>query len=269
MLGTSQELFDSSEPENPAWITRGVLPKRGVLLLGGPAKSMKSFLMLDMARSLAEGGNLWGLQDYEIKVPVPTLYIDAEVGHNELRRRLQLRPRPPLFHYASEEKGMYFDSMPGTMKLKRLIDKTGAKVVIIDPLTRCLMGEESDAKNIGGMFNNIYDLLNERPEMSVVLSYHIRKPSDDEGYDPLSPYNLRGSAKFFDIPDSLILVCPITKQNGEWARLKTGWTLRQAESPGPIELSITAGGMVKEAQRASAASPLGPTKVLPKGWGHT
>jgi RecA-family ATPase len=261
MLGTSQELFDSPDPDNPEYITRGVLPKRGVLLLGGPAKSMKSFLMLDMARSLATGGCLWGLEDFKIKEPVPVLYIDAEVGHKELRRRLKLRPKPPLFHWASEEKGLYFDTLPGTMKLKRLIDQTKVKVVIIDPLTRCLMGEESDAKNIGGMFNNFYDLLNDRPDMSIVLSYHIRKPSQDDEYDPLSPYNLRGSAKFFDIPDSLILVYPITKQNGEWARLRTGWTLRQAESPEPIELSITAGGMVKEAQRRSSlVEGAGPAK---------
>jgi RecA-family ATPase len=254
MYGSVRELLSSPPEPNPQWIGGGMLPKQGILLLGGPAKTRKSFLALDLADSLTMGKPVWGVETLEVKEKASTLYVEGEIGPIELYRRLEMRyttlkrEPPENFTFVSKEKNMLVDTSSGIHNLARYIEKSEAKVVILDPISRLMMGEENDSNAVGALFRRLDDLIVDFKELSIVMIHHHRKPSTDDNYDPLSAYNFRGSSRFFDAPDSIISLMQTTPSAGEWARLKTGWQLRQSAPPEEeITLSVLPGGIVKPA----------------------
>jgi hypothetical protein len=259
MLSNFSKLLQEPPAENPAWIKGGMLPKQGILLLGGPAKTRKSFLSLDIAHCLATGANVWGVEGLQVPVKARTLYVEAEIGEMELYRRVKMRydtlqmPPPEDIFYVSKEKNMLVDTGSGIKNLARYIDQAEANVVILDPISRMMLGEENDSNDVGNLFRNIDDLLIDYKGLSVVIIHHHKKPSNDENFDALSAYNFRGSSRFFDAPDSIISLQATQARPGEWARLKTGWQLRQSAPPEEdIELAVLPGGIVIPAPRSAA-----------------
>src|SRR5688500_5402581 len=98
MAPTLYDLYQTPLPENPSWVSGGVVPKGGIVVMGGPAKIGKTFLELDLAHSLAVGGPMWGTE-YEVKDTAPVLIMEREVGVYELQRRVKVhykkRGTPP------------------------------------------------------------------------------------------------------------------------------------------------------------------------------
>jgi hypothetical protein len=85
----------------------------------------------------------------------------------------------------------------------------------------------------------------------------------DENFDPLSPYNFRGSSKFFDAPDTIITFQPIVARPGEWARVRTGWKLRQAPEPEkPLDLLVLEREIVKPVPGGRFRAPKYPGSSL-------
>lgn len=259
MLSNFKKLIKEPPAENPAWIKGGMLPKQGILLLGGPAKSRKSFLSIDIAHSLATGSNVWGVDTLAVPEKARTLYVEAEIGEMELYRRVKMRydtlrqDPPEEIFYVSKEKNLLVDTGSGIKNLAKYIEQAKADVVILDPISRMMLGEENDSNDVGNLFRNIDDLLIDYKGLSVVMIHHHRKPSNDENFDALSAYNFRGSSRFFDAPDGIISLQPVQARPGEWARLKTGWQLRQAPPPDEeIELAVLPGGLVIPAPQSAA-----------------
>ena len=75
---------------SPRPIVEGLLHE-GMLLFGGKSKRGKSWLMLDLALSVATGNRVW--RHFEVPEPQPVLYIALEDGRARIQRRLQeIRP---------------------------------------------------------------------------------------------------------------------------------------------------------------------------------
>jgi hypothetical protein len=259
------DLYNRPLPEHPAWISGGVLPKSGIMLMGGAAKIGKTFLLLDLAHNLATGGKLWGMTDYEIAKPVPTIYCEQEVGEMEFQRRVKNRYRaldaapPENFFYTSRLKDFFLDTNTGQKILANEIASTKAKVAIIDPVSRCMLGNENDNSEVGGLFRRLDELLIDIPDLSIVLAHHFGKPpknEEDMVLDTLSPYNFRGASRWFDCPDTLITLQRIDNMPGEWRRLVGAIEMRQGENPeGKLKFAILSGGIVKPVVSAGALKP--------------
>jgi hypothetical protein len=244
--------------------------KGGVLLMGGPAKIGKTFLGLDLAHSLGVGGQVWGLNHHVIE-PTPTLYVDKELGVYGFQERVQMRYkelgiRPPdnLF-FLSKPPDFYLDTGPGIAKLREEVKATGAKVVILDPISKCLAGDENSNNDVNRLFLNLDNLLSEFPEMGLILLHHYGKPpkgEDAANWDPYSPYNFRGAAKWFDSPDSLITFQRFPAMRAdEWWRLHAGMELRHAKRPDDIiKLGLTEGGLVRPVLEPVEDEPAKPKK---------
>ena len=167
-------------------------------------------------------------------------------------------------------KNFMLDTNEGQIRLAKEVKATGAKVVIIDPIGRCLLGDENDNSVIGKFFQRLDQTLLEFPGLTLVISHHFGKPRKDDDYDPLDPYNFRGASKFFDAPDSLITFCPINARPAEWKRVKGRMVLRQGPSTEQdFELIVQPGGVVTEAPKAALVPPLGPLKEKLTGWGSS
>jgi RecA-family ATPase len=260
MADRISDLFKRPTPEHPCYIAGGILPKSGIMLMGGGAKIGKTWLLLDLAHNLAVGGSPWGM--FTAPEAVPTLYCEQEVGEMEFQRRVKLKyealkmdPPENLF-YTSRLKGFFLDTAGGQRKLADEISSTKAKVAIVDPVGRCLIGGENDAHEIGALFRGLDELLVSLPGLSIVLSHHFSKPprEDAEGYDPLSPYQFRGSSKWFDAPDTLVTFLKTQQRPGEWLRVKGRAEVRQGPPPedGDMKLAILPGGLVIPAPEPAA-----------------
>jgi AAA domain len=274
VAGKVKDLYNRPITEAPCYVSGGVIPRSGIVLMGGQAKIGKTFLLLDMAHNLANGGDLWRL-DYNVVEPVPVLYFEQEVGESEFQRRVKLRydrlgtEPPDQFNYVSKMKSFMLDTNEGQVRLAKEIRATGAKVVIIDPIGRCLLGDENDNSVIGKFFARLDQTLVDFPGLTLVISHHFGKPRKDDDYDPLDPYNFRGASKFFDAPDALITLCPVSPRPGEWKRIRGRMRLRQGEEPpGDFEILITNGGVVEKKKEAPSLLGTGPGKGKPKSWGR-
>jgi hypothetical protein len=270
--GRLVDLYTQPLAECPTWISGGVLMKGGIMLIGGPAKIGKTMLGLDLAHNLATGGTLWGT-DYKITTPVAPLYVDRELGvygfHERVKHRydtLGVRP-PDNFYYMTKTRGLYLDTAGGIGILGEEISKTGVRVVFIDPVSRCMMGDENSNTDVNRLFTNFDGLLADFPDLSLILTHHFGKPpkEDDDSYDPFSPYNFRGASKWFDAPDTLVTfqrTCGALP--GEWWRLRTGWEMRHAPNPADqLILAVGEGGLVHRVERPAAVA--GPKALKPAG----
>ena len=243
------------------------------MLLGGYAKIGKTFLLLDLAHNVATGGKLWGT-DITVPVPAPVFYFEQEVGEMEFQRRVKMRydalkiiPPDNLF-YESRAKDFFVDTIRGVDHIRKRIKETEAKVIIVDPIGRCLLGDENSNKDIGGLFQHLDGLLHDFPEVSIIMAHHFGKPPKEDDADPLSPYNFRGASKWFDAPDTLITFAPMTPHPGEWKRLKCRFEVRQGEPMDGRGLIIEPFGIVCPAP-PSAALVKPPVKGIgPRAWGR-
>jgi AAA domain len=177
-----------------AYAVPEVIPEGSVLLVG-PPKIGKSWLVLSIALAAAEGGRALGLD-----VPRrPVLYLALEDGDRRLqarcRRLLEPDPIPARFEYKTSVE-------PG-----RIIDTIGAwlhwhqdppPLVILDTLGKVLpptqMGESSYQRDyrVGTALKRVADSV---PGMTLLINHHDRKANADDFVDAVSgTHGLAGAA---------------------------------------------------------------------------
>lgn len=272
------ELYNKPLPEHPHWVSGGVLPKNGVMIMGGEAKIGKTWLCLEMAQTLSEGGNLWGLDKYETVDPVGVHYFDAEVGEYEFHRRVKLKydvlGRPPRdsFFFSSRLTNFAIDTSEGQMVLARELEESGARVAVIDPVGAALSGDENSNQDVERMFTSLSELMISMPELSFILIHHYGKPPknrEESDYDPLSHYNFRGASKFVDRATTLITVARMADHPGEWMRIKTRFKIRQGPPPEhDMKLSVLPGGLIIPTPEAARVEGGTLKKAKAVAWGY-
>lgn len=248
------ELYEKPLPQNPHWIGGGFLPKSGITLIGGEAKIGKTFLLLDMAHCLALGGNtLWGDEKFSIPQAGTILYFEQEIGEYALQKRLkekyvgELKPPHNIF-VVSRDYDVIFDTNQGCKRARDYIEQSGADVVIIDPISMAMLGDENSNRDVGRLYLYLGELrqhFNDR-QLSFVISHHFGKPPKrvDDIYDPLDQKNFRGAIKWWDGCDTAMTVQKLGKEMSLPRNLRVRLGLRQEASPDDFTLRIEQDGQV-------------------------
>lgn len=223
-------LMKRDMPALPAYIGPAVLPKGGKLLLGGEAKIGKSFLCMELARALATGGQVFHSDTLPVTESVKTLYIDQEVGVAGLRQRATTMLADEdedligqNFLYVSKSPDLFLDDLSGLNLLNDLLYEVQPSVLILDPASRLLKGDDSDNTVVRAFWRNIDKLIKEysKLDLSIVVSHHFRKPpqatqnveiTDEDRYDP---YNFRGGSDWYNAPDTIETCIRPAKVPGE------------------------------------------------------
>jgi hypothetical protein len=185
--------LDRQEFPPLAYAVPGLVPEGSVLLVG-PPKIGKSWLVLTIALAAASGGKALGLD-----IPKrPTLYLALEDGDRRLqdrcRRLLGADPIPEEFKYQTRiEPGRILDTIGAWLHWQ-----TDPSLVILDTLGKVLpptqMGEDRYQRDyrVGSALKRIVD---EVPGTTLLVNHHDRKASAEDFVDSVSgTHGLAGAA---------------------------------------------------------------------------
>ena len=245
-------LLGKSFAARPSWIEPEIIPRGGKVLLGGEAKIGKSFVLLNIARALATGESLFNYEPFTIPQACRVLILEQEIGEKGFKSRVEKGLSDVVSEvlsnnlwYVSKRPWLRFDDAEGFANIRALIEQVQPNVLFCDPLSKFHYWDENHSTDMAKFWNRMDTLVWEyrHLDLAVVISHHYGKPLRDPriDWDPLDPYNFRGSSKVFDEADTL-LTMHRTEQDirlpWEAWRLKVRWTLRQASSPRDMLLTV-------------------------------
>lgn len=217
----------AEQSHHPPWLVAPWLPRRGLAVIGAPAKCAKTVFALNMAYSLAGGLEFLGRR----VPPMRVLYVDREVGEYAIRERLRSIHRASqeydaTQHLAVQCRSRYAISLDagtaGLANLRSLVADFRPAVLMLDPLRDCFAGDENDSAAMTKVFQALFEIEDEF-ECAAVVVHHCGKPGREFPYDPADPYAMRGSSRIFDVGDSYLML----KKRGDYG-LQVFFTLRHS-----------------------------------------
>ena len=190
-------------PEDPEWIWQGRIPLRLVSLITGDPGIGKTYALVSLACTLAEGGS-W--PDGTPVVPGKVLYVDAENGLAEIRRRLAAQGfeawdnfRVALMEdFSRTERVPFHEEFVDSLNVA--IKEFSPDWVIIDPLVAFHSLNENSATAVRELMVNLSDLATEH-HLAITVVQHPNKVGNS-----LDPYSIRGSGDFVAAPRAIMTI---------------------------------------------------------------
>ena len=190
-------MTDIIPPPRP--IVEGLLHE-GMLLFGGKSKRGKSWLMLDLALSVATGSCVW--RHFDVPEPQPVLYVALEDGRGRIKQRLHdIRPGVRTNGYLHLLYNFPLLNNGGLEKLRGYIESGRYRLIVIDVLARvepaARGGSEKTYHDIYRMFAPLQDLHRQHPQCLAMIT-HLRKAEAEDIFD-----TLHGSVAYQGVQDAL------------------------------------------------------------------
>ncbi len=217
----------------------GILRKGHKMLIAGPSKAGKSFLLIELAICIAAGKKWLGFECREGKV----LYINLEVDGDSFMHRvhnvaaeMKLKVSPNLDIWNLRGKNTVIDKL--TPKLIRRATGKGYDAIIFDPLYKINQGDENSAAEMGRFFNQL-DYICTTLRTSVICCHHHSKGGQGGKF---SIDRASGSGVFARDPDALLDMIQINPRDAGKSLEKgqTAWrisaTLREFMSPDDFDV---------------------------------
>lgn len=206
------ELFKNPPPKAPELIS-GVLRVGDNMIISGPPKAGKSFLLIDLCIAIATGGDWIGHKCAMGKV----LYINLELNRASCVHRIidvckeknipppndGADPRLIMWHLRGKAKPI--DQL--APRLIRRVNKLGNRfsMIVIDPAYLVFPGDENSAADTGIFMRSLIQIAAEC-KSTVVLCHHHSKGSQG---DKRSMDRSSGSGVFSRSPDAILDLLPL------------------------------------------------------------
>jgi AAA domain/Bifunctional DNA primase/polymerase, N-terminal/Winged helix-turn-helix DNA-binding len=155
------------------WVVEGMLPMGYLVVLGATSKSGKSCLVTNLAHAVASGTEFLGMPTNQGAV----LWLAYEESESE--RNLVLANYDPLSPnmYISHEK-IILDSETGMTVLRHWIQRTNAKLLVIDPLYGAVQAESlSDGRKARTALEGLKELCRTENVTAIVLHHFTKNVS--------------------------------------------------------------------------------------------
>lgn len=197
-------------PAKPPELIKGILRQGHKMLIAGPSKAGKSFLLMELAIAIAQGESWMGFPCKQGKV----LYINLEIDPAScIDRFLKIYER-----LGYEEKradniliwNLRGHALPLDKLAPILIDRmlqADIAAVIVDPIYKVITGDENNASEMGA-FCNQFDTICTALNASVIYCHHHSKGAqgNKRAMDRAS-----GSGVFARDPDALLDIIALRK----------------------------------------------------------
>ena len=240
-------LWDNMPDLAPPLI-EGILREGHKMLIAGPSKAGKSFALIQLCISIAEGKPWFGFDCTQGKV----LYVNLELDRASCLHRFKdvyeaLEQQPTNIGNISiwnlRGKSLPMDQL--APKLIRRAQKRNYKAIIIDPIYKVITGDENSADQMAN-FCNQFDKVCTELKCAVIYCHHHSKGSQT---GKRSMDRASGSGVFARDPDALLDLLELELENMKEDKLQdapidtsqcTAWrmegTLREYPKFKPVDL---------------------------------
>lgn len=229
-------------------LIEGILREGHKMLIAGPSKAGKSFALIQLCISIAEGKPWFGFDCTQGKV----LYVNLELDRASCLHRFKdvyeaLEQSPTNIGNISiwnlRGKSLPMDQL--APKLIRRAQKRNYKAIIIDPIYKVITGDENSADQMAN-FCNQFDKVCTELKCAVIYCHHHSKGSQT---GKRSMDRASGSGVFARDPDALLDLLELELENMNEDKLQdapidtnqcTAWrmegTLREYPKFKPVDL---------------------------------
>jgi len=226
----ASELASKSMPL--AWLADGLLPCGAAAILGGPPKSGKSFLALDLCVAVASGTACAGR--FEVPYWAPVLLLSAEdpepVVTSRLRALAQGRGRP-LGTLPLEVITDFPVRLPDDIeRLAATVEMKHPGLLLLDPLIRLHRADENSAGEMSVILDGLRALAR-ASKTAILLVHHTRKAPAGNS----SGLSFRGSSDLAAFGDTNLYLRKLSDDPVLELRIEQ----RAIQSPAPFKLRLT------------------------------
>lgn len=207
---TTYEVYESKGVELEPELIKGILRRGHKMMVSGASKSGKSFMLIELALSLAAGKPWLGHECEECKV----LYVNLEISEPSFANRVKcvsnsieidMKAVNDNFKIINlRGRSVTLSKMSGALIGQMLVEEAETGVpfsaVILDPIYKISGGEENSAKDVGDFCHEL-DRIAASTGASVIYSHHHSK--GDQGYKSAQD-RASGSGVFARDADAMI-----------------------------------------------------------------
>jgi hypothetical protein len=242
------------------WLIDQLWTSNAVGILGGAPKSLKTWMALEMAVSVASGSAC--LATYAVPSPGPVLLYAAEDSESALRLRLEslaqhhALPLAYLDIRVITTETLRLDRTTDQERLEATVQLHRPVLLILDPLVRLHAIDENAAGEIAALLGYLR-LLQRKTGAAIALVHHSRKNVSANGG---AGYSLRGSSDLYAWVDSFLY---LRRHHGQ---LLLSAEHRSAPGAGPLalELANTESGPYLKLASTLHDAELAPRDPLPE-----
>ena len=187
-----------------SYLVDGLLPSPGLTVLAGFPSQGKTWITLEIAKSVARG--MPAFNHFPTKQG-GVLIVDEEIALKHIKERLQLMgltENDPIFYLSQQGISIEKD----TEQLAAYCTANNIMLVIFDSLVRVLNADENSAQEVARVFKVLQAFT--KAGISVFFTHHNRKPSEGRSGNPA--HEMRGSSDILAVIDSQLY---LTKKKDE------------------------------------------------------
>jgi hypothetical protein len=221
-----------ANPEQ-AWLVDDIWREAGVGIVGGPPKGLKTWLVADLAVSVASGGTF--LERHGVRWAGPVLCYFAEDSLSDIKARLtslcrgrQIALQALDIHLIGASR-LHLDAPFDFAWLEGQVRALRPRLLVLDPFVRIFRGNEDDAGHVAAVLGLLRKLQRDYG-MAVALVHHARK-----GATTTSGATLRGSGDLHAWGDSNLYLTPTR------AGSRVVVEHRSARAPEPFTVALRLG----------------------------
>lgn len=236
--------------EEPDYIEPGFAGPGTFVLIAGPPKAQKSFLLQEMLVAAATGSGFL-MDKFQCPRPLRVFYLQAEMNRKLLRKRAR------EFKFLTvDEKRLLATNLIISERFHMILNENGVKtavetikaafpddppdIIAVDPLANVFDQEnENDNAQLMRFLTSRIEAVRQQvnPSACVVMVHHATKKSaDDMAKDPFVA--IRGAGALRGYYDSAIVIF----RAGEESKVrKVHFELRSGESPEPMTVELIDG----------------------------
>ena len=160
------------------WLVESLWGAQAVGFIAGPPKVGKSWLVVDLAVSVASG--TCALGRFAVPQPGPVVMFPAEDGPSAIRTRVEglalargLDLKALSLFIVTAEK-LKLDDPLDRQQLEGLLEERRPKLLVLDPLVRLHSGDENHAGHVSEVLGYLR-ALQRRFEVAIIVTHHVSK----------------------------------------------------------------------------------------------
>lgn len=178
---TLYDLLSKNIPSRESLLGDGLIARKDLVIFSGPQKKGKSLLSLNLALCSANGKPWLGFPTKTLRVGIVQQEIPEEALLDRLLKQLGGGGDYPFLANIPHlsRRGLKLDAKEGQEELRRWLDVAKVDLFILDPLYTFHGGDENRARDMGGLFTSLQQII-EDYNLALTVIHHHGKPGQVE-----------------------------------------------------------------------------------------